>query len=123
LKVLSIALIIFFTLTNCRSASPQQAEEDNRILEKVGKDYSIEKNISKTFALCKKGSDLNISFSIIRIKDLSVVVQEIIPKGSITWESDMKIKVMTQPGIIKKDDNPNSYIRIIDLNKFLLTDN
>lgn len=107
----------------CKSSSPASQNLDEKILAVTGPGYTITKNQSATFALCTKPTDVSLSFSIVRLSDFKIVVQESIAKGTVTWTNDLKLQVSSVPGIIKKDETGNEYTRIIDLSTFVLHEN
>ncbi len=121
MKINTSLLFLSLLILSCKVASPQQ-DIDNRITAAIGTGYTIKKNKSNTFALCTKSEAQSLSMYIVRLADVKTIVQEVVPRGAAVWEGDLKIKVTTQPGIIKKDHNPDDYVRIIDLNKYILTD-
>lgn len=117
-------LMLTLAFTNCQTKAPASVPDDRQLQSVVGAGYDIQKNKTNTFALCTKISDRSSEFKIVRLKDLKVVNQEVlIQGGKVSWIEDLKIKVIKGAEIVRADENPEDYVRIIDLNQYLLNEN
>lgn len=122
-KLLLLLFLSSAFFHGCKTTSTTNQTIDERIVTLVGSGYTVIKNESSSFALCTKQTNVSLDYAVVRISDMKTVLQESIAKGSVTWNSDLKIQVNTVPGIIKKDELGNENNRIIDLSPFILHEN
>ena len=82
---------------------------------------NIEFNESKSFAFAYQKEE-NISrvtkYMIVRIKDLKIMEQNTCRLGSVKWINDSEIELYCAPGILKIDDDPNQFKRIISISSY-----
>jgi hypothetical protein len=116
-------LIIFFaTLCCCKAvshSSTQQVTLQKLVDGELGPNANIEKNNSSTFAIAYQSKDRSVEFLVIRLLDLKIILKDKI-QGSVSWSGDMKIKVFNTPGIVKLNSKPEDYVKIIDLNNYII---
>ncbi|MBI1769065.1 MAG: hypothetical protein HYR67_11890 [Bacteroidetes bacterium] len=120
MRALVIVLLLFCA---CKPSSKGQTQYDDAlqkiVKQEIGEKSATTKNNSKTFALAYLEQEGNTHYIIIRLSDNKVVTKEKI-RGTVSWVSDMQIKEMRTPGIVKKDYNPEDYSKVIDLNKYIV---
>ncbi|VAX28835.1 hypothetical protein MNBD_IGNAVI01-2120 [hydrothermal vent metagenome] len=88
--------------------------------EKYHDNFKIIFNSNKDFALCvhKNKSKIpgpeSINYFVYDISKDKITYEGNIPNGSISWESDYKIRLEEIPGIIQKD-KPSSSVYILNV--------
>jgi hypothetical protein len=91
---------------------------------RLGADAMIEKNKTATFALGKKasesGSIQQVQFIVIRLADLQVVEEGSVSLAEVVWTGDYEISIQDIPGQVKLNRDENSFVRKIDLKKYIL---
>jgi hypothetical protein len=116
-------LVIFIaTLCCCKAASTSSLNQSTlqKIVEsELGANAIIEKNNPSNFALAYESKDKTVRFMVVRLSDLKIIIKEKI-QGSVTWDKEMKIKVVTIPGIVKANAKPEDNVRVIDLNNYVI---
>src|SRR4051812_17807340 len=108
-----ILLLLLSVLLCCKSTAKVQNVDFKEKAEKIlGKSLIYNFNEDSSFVLCLKSSKpkpgspaRSIKFAVIKIKDGTIVVQDFIHDGNITWENDHTIEVYDRNGIM---DNPKS---------------
>jgi len=117
--------VVFLSLTVCKPIkSIKESESSSEALAKIvrseiGAEAIVQRNSSNTFALGFKSEKSFVKFIVIRLQDNQVVVRDKV-QGSIMWSDDMRIKESQIPGIVKLDSKPEDFIKVIDLNQFVI---
>jgi hypothetical protein len=118
MRLVLIALLI----CSCKPSATNQSK-NNALQKLVDREVSgkaiITKNKPNTFALATLNQDGSVDYVIVRLSDNKVVVKNKI-RGSIEWSGDMQISETQTPGMIKKDSKPSDFMKVIDLNQFVL---
>lgn len=112
-------LFLLLALVACRASS--QVTPANDVAKKeLGENCSFLLNQSKTFALAvKKETSGNVSYVVIKISDSKVILKKSNIKAEVSWNDDLSLKEVSQPGMIKKDGSSTNGIRIINVNDYL----
>ena len=89
----------------------------------LGEDHDCIFNETGKFALChtvRKPADRNsIRFVVIDVEKDSLIWQETIPRGEVSWYNERTIKIVTLPGLVKEDQPAERiyYLDVIDQSK------
>ena len=117
----AICVLLFF-LSACkptsRTLSPNENLLQKTVTQEIGKNATVTKNDSDTFALAVLTNDESMRYGVIRLSDNKIVLKNNI-RGTIRWDGDMKLIESRTPGIVKKDSKPDDYSRTIDLSQFV----
>lgn len=117
----AILFLVFITLSGCRST----ALNDDQVLEleslakrKLGKDYMIEYNDSKKFALCQQNPLADnfrkkYRYFVIRISDKTILYEGTFSMGYVKWSNKLSIEVFS---ISKTGEEESSTKKTIHVN-------
>jgi len=132
LKIRVVLLILYF-IVSCKSVETDKKENQLEALntekltliatEKYEKNFTLEYNSNKDFALCihKNKSNIpgpeSINFFVYDLINNKITYEDNISKGSVSWQSEYEIKLEEIPGTIQKNmTSTNVYILNIKTN-------
>jgi hypothetical protein len=121
-KINLILAIILISSCKAATITARQSESlESVVVEKLGADAVIKKNKDTTFALCTKEnpSTQSVSYLVIRLSDLTIVVQNKTSPASFLWIDTYLIEIKEIPGIVKKEEQ-NRDGKIIDVTKYIV---
>ncbi len=118
MKFRAVLLILYF-IVSCKSVETDKKENQFEVLntekltliasEKYKKDFILEYNSNKKFALCihKNKSNIpgpeSINFFVYDLSNDKITYESNISKGSVSWNSEYEIKIEEIPGTIQKN--------------------
>jgi hypothetical protein len=102
-----------------RSTSVQTKTIESVIGERPGESVVIQKNKDASFALCirENPSTLSVTYTIVRLNDMTIVEQDTTSPASFSWIDNFKIEVKFIPGIVMKDEQ-SLPVKVIDVTKY-----
>ena len=122
-KVRVILLVLYF-IVSCRSVETDKNENQLEAFntekltliatEKYEKNFILEYNSTKDFALCihKKKSNIpgpeSISYFVYDLAEENITYESNISNGSINWKSDYNLIIEEIPGTIQKNIPPTT---------------
>jgi len=126
-KNILLLFVLLIGVLSCSSVEKDVKENEVDIVnieklkkiaeEKYQNNFKIVYNTNKDFALCihKNKSNIpgpeSINYFVYDLSKNKITYEGNIPQGSISWESDYKIRMEEIPGIIQKDKpSVNIYI-------------
>ena len=132
MKIRVVLLILYF-IVSCKSVETDKKENQLEALntekltliatEKYEKNFTLEYNSNKDFALCihKNKSNIpgpeSINFFVYDLISNKITYENNISKGSVSWQSEYEIKLEEIPGTIQKNmTSTNVYILNIKTN-------
>ena len=132
MKIRVVLLILYF-IVSCKSVETDKKENQLEALntekltliatEKYEKNFTLEYNSNKDFALCihKNKSNIpgpeSINFFVYDLINNKITYENNISKGSVSWQSEYEIKLEEIPGTIQKNmTSTNVYILNIKTN-------
>ncbi len=132
MKIRVVLLILYF-IVSCKSVEIDKKENQLEALntekltliatEKYEKNFTLEYNSNKDFALCihKNKSNIpgpeSINFFVYDLINNKITYEDNISKGSVSWQSEYEIKLEEIPGTIQKNmTSTNVYILNIKTN-------
>ncbi len=132
MKIRVVLLILYF-IVSCKSVETDKKENQLEALntekltliatEKYEKNFTLEYNSNKDFALCihKNKSNIpgpeSINFFVYDLMNNKITYENNISKGSVSWQSEYEIKLEEIPGTIQKNmTSTNVYILNIKTN-------
>ncbi len=84
--------------------------------KKLGEDVNYVLNDSKTYVLCTyevAGSSQqprnSLNYLVIKIKDNSIVMENRVDGGTVSWYDDNEIEVYLTPGMVRKDQTADDF--------------
>ena len=129
MKVRAVLLILYFVVS-CKSIETNKNEKQLEVvsiekvtliaIEKYNKNYSIELNSNKDFALCihKNKSNIpgpeSINFFVYNLLNDKIAYESNISKGNVSWDSEYEIIMEEMPGTIQKN-MPHTSIYIFNV--------
>lgn len=123
LPILTI-LLLSFILINCRNtkeASESKEGFKTLALEKLGEKAEFKPNEDNSMVLCYKKIESpklgapSVAFFVYDNKSKSVIYEDKIDRGSVSWYDNTKLDLYYTPGIMREDQSRNDFIQVYDL--------
>lgn len=116
-------IVAFFIFCSCKPSSKGQSQNRDElqkiVKQEIGENASTIKNTLNTFVLATREREGSIDYAVIRLSDNKVVLKSRV-RGAIGWSGDMQLKESRTPGMVKKDSNSDEFIKLIDLNQYVV---
>lgn len=115
--------VAVFIFCSCRPSSKGQSPNGDAlqkiVKQEIGENANTVKNTPNTFALATREREGSIDYVVVRISDHKVVLKGRV-RGAIGWSGDMQLKESRTPGMVKNDTKPDEYVKLIDLNQYVV---
>ncbi len=127
LKIL-IFIVLGVTVISCGSAKLSASTPDSTetykkvVVNKLGEGVLYIANKSNSYMLCikeTKGSSLqprnNINYLVINLSDNTIVLENRVNGGTVSWYNEKMIQVYLTPGVIRKDQTRDDFITLYNV--------
>ncbi|MCX6135065.1 MAG: hypothetical protein NTU47_14725 [Ignavibacteriales bacterium] len=109
--ILSVIVLVSCSSREAKKHETQAEQYESLALQKYGKVADLIRNTSGTAVLCVKSSkptqlqpQRQIAFFVYDIAARTVLFEDNLPNGSVSWMDDVSVVVNVFPGTVKDDD-------------------
>lgn len=113
--ILSVILLVSCSSREVNKHEPQVQQYESLAMQKYGQGADLIRNTSGTAVLCVKSAkptqlqpQRQIAFFVYDISTRTVLFEDNVPNGSVSWMDDVSVVVTVIPGTVKDDDKTPS---------------
>lgn len=119
IPIMTTSLLVIFMLVQCKNAEQNQADGYKALAEQqLGADVEYIPNGDSSFILCftkqkdESNSGYGVSFLVFDAKEMKMVYEEEIGRGTVSWHSDNELALFYTPGIMRNDQTRDDFTYI-----------